>query len=246
MAGLRAGIDVGGTFTDLVIVDEAGRSYTHKTLSTPDDPARGAAEGLAEALRRHNLQAADLELVVHGTTRVSNALIEGKGGTVALLTTEGTRDVLEQGREHRRRAEPVVGRVAPPEQPDQPADGQADVRDRVREPEHVERVRVAQQRLLELRLDVDPGPLLERHDLLRVLERLALALLVDDGLADEHVDGVEGQADRDLPGHREAGLTLAPHDREVSGISRAAAGATRDTSTLDGRRRPVDALGPPR
>jgi N-methylhydantoinase A len=95
----RIGIDVGGTFTDLVAVDAAGRVTLAKAPSTPADPSIGVVDGLArlaEALGV-GLDAllAETERIVHGTTVATNALLERKGARVGLLTTEGHRDVLE-------------------------------------------------------------------------------------------------------------------------------------------------------
>ena len=99
---LRAGIDIGGTFTDLLLVDDAsGAFWTGKTLTTPDDPARAVASGLGELLARAGVNAAQLRTVVHGTTLVTNALIERKGDRTALVTTRGFRDAVEIAREHR-------------------------------------------------------------------------------------------------------------------------------------------------
>jgi N-methylhydantoinase A len=95
----RIGIDVGGTFTDVVAVDDAGRLTSVKVPSTPRDPSAGVLEGLralADAAGR-SLPAllAETERLVHGTTVATNALVERKGARVGLLTTEGHRDVLE-------------------------------------------------------------------------------------------------------------------------------------------------------
>ena len=95
----RIGIDVGGTFTDLVAVDEAGRVVLAKAASTPGDPSIGVLDGLtrlAEVLgqdTRSLLEAT--ERIVHGTTVATNALLEHKGARLGLLTTEGHRDVIE-------------------------------------------------------------------------------------------------------------------------------------------------------
>lgn len=95
----RIGIDVGGTFTDLVAVDEAGRVAFAKAPSTPRDPAHGVLEGLGRLARVLGLEPrallAETERIVHGTTAATNALIERKGARVGLLTTEGHRDILE-------------------------------------------------------------------------------------------------------------------------------------------------------
>ena len=95
----RIGIDVGGTFTDLVAVDEAGRVVLAKAASTPKDPSVGVLDGLsrlAAALGRDRESLLrETERIVHGTTVATNALLEHKGARVGLLTTEGHRDVLE-------------------------------------------------------------------------------------------------------------------------------------------------------
>ena len=90
-----AGIDVGGTFTDLAIWDGDSRSLTlHKLLSTPEDPPRAMREGLEAA-------GFAPDAIVHATTLVTNALIERKGMRTGLITTEGYRDVIEIGKELR-------------------------------------------------------------------------------------------------------------------------------------------------
>jgi N-methylhydantoinase A len=95
----RIGIDVGGTFTDLVAVDETGKIVCVKAPSTPGDPARAVIDGLgrlAGALGSElDFLLHETERIVHGTTVATNALLEGKGARVGLLTTEGHRDVIE-------------------------------------------------------------------------------------------------------------------------------------------------------
>jgi N-methylhydantoinase A len=96
---LAIGIDVGGTFTDLVAIDAAGRTVFAKSPSTPSDQSVGVMAGLDELARRLGLSTAEMlaqtERLVHGTTVATNALLERKGARVALLTTEGHRDILE-------------------------------------------------------------------------------------------------------------------------------------------------------
>jgi len=94
MSRTVVGIDIGGTFTDFVLV-QAGKIAVHKRLSTPDDPARAVLEGLTEL---EVGQAAD---VVHGSTIATNALLERRGARTVLITTAGFRDVLEIGRQNR-------------------------------------------------------------------------------------------------------------------------------------------------
>src|SRR5580765_1716587 len=91
----RIGIDIGGTFTDLVFMDPDGRVLRAKVLSTPDDYSQGIAQGLEEATAHGGLRIADIAQIMHGTTVATNALLEGKGARVALITTAGFRDVLE-------------------------------------------------------------------------------------------------------------------------------------------------------
>ncbi len=96
---LRVGIDVGGTFTDLVAVDETGRCAVAKVGSTPLDPSIGVLAGLERLAGTLDLELGSLlkrtERIVHGTTVATNALLEHKGARVGLLTTEGHRDVIE-------------------------------------------------------------------------------------------------------------------------------------------------------
>jgi N-methylhydantoinase A len=95
----RIGVDVGGTYTDLVATDETGRTVFAKSPSTPADQSIGVMAGLEELARRLNVTRADMlaatDRLVHGTTVATNALLERKGAKVALLTTEGHRDVVE-------------------------------------------------------------------------------------------------------------------------------------------------------
>jgi N-methylhydantoinase A len=102
MSGWRVGVDIGGTFTDVVLWrDGASDVMRDKLLTTPDDPARAVLDGVARILERAGITTADLDRVIHGTTLVANALIERKGVRTALVTTAGFRDVLEIGREWR-------------------------------------------------------------------------------------------------------------------------------------------------
>src|SRR3954468_6998952 len=101
-APLSLGIDIGGTFTDLVIHDPRdGRAVIWKESTTPDDPARGALEGTRRVLAKAGAKPEQVGRVVHATTLFTNALIERKGAVTGLITTAGFRDVLEIGRERR-------------------------------------------------------------------------------------------------------------------------------------------------
>jgi N-methylhydantoinase A len=93
--GPRIGVDIGGTFTDVVLLGSAGTLQTRKVLSTPDDYARGVVEGVLELLRATGTSPESVTKVVHASTVASNAVLEGKGSSCALLTTAGFRDVLE-------------------------------------------------------------------------------------------------------------------------------------------------------
>src|SRR5947209_19548891 len=88
----RAGVDIGGTFTDLIVVDDqTGAFAVGKALTTPDDPSEAVQSVLVETLQRAGIEPADLQTLVHGTTLVTNAIIERKGARTALLTTQGFR-----------------------------------------------------------------------------------------------------------------------------------------------------------
>ncbi len=98
----RLGVDIGGTFTDLVLVDEStGALRVGKVLTTPKDPAHAVEQGIQALLEAAGLAAAEVRATVHGTTLATNALIERKGARTALLTTAGFRDALEIRREGR-------------------------------------------------------------------------------------------------------------------------------------------------
>ena len=97
----RIGVDIGGTFTDIVAVREnSGEKFNGKVLTTPMNPSEGVLQGVSEIIKKHNINPENCR-IIHGTTLVANALIERKGVETALLTTEGFKDVLEIGREWR-------------------------------------------------------------------------------------------------------------------------------------------------
>ena len=96
------GIDVGGTFTDIVVYDSAtGRQASHKELTTHDNPARGVMAGIDRLRDAAHIAPTEIGRVVHATTLFSNALIERKGAPTGLITTKGFRDTLEIGRERK-------------------------------------------------------------------------------------------------------------------------------------------------
>ncbi len=100
MASARLAVDIGGTFTDLAI-EHAGQRTTIKVLTTPSAPEQGVMEGVRAILFASGLSAADIAILVHGTTLATNSIIERKGARTALVTTEGFRDVLAMGNESR-------------------------------------------------------------------------------------------------------------------------------------------------
>jgi N-methylhydantoinase A len=102
VAQYSLGIDIGGTFTDLVVYDhDAGSSVSRKVLTTHDDPARAVAAGLAGLLTQARVDPTAVSRTVHATTLFTNALIERKGAVTGLITTEGFADTLEIGRERK-------------------------------------------------------------------------------------------------------------------------------------------------
>ena len=99
-ARARLAADIGGTFTDVVLETPQAR-HSCKVLTTPLQPEQGVLLGIERLLAESGVPAADVGLLIHGTTLATNALIERKGARTALLTTEGFRDVLEMGHEKR-------------------------------------------------------------------------------------------------------------------------------------------------
>jgi N-methylhydantoinase A len=95
MTGIRIGIDVGGTFTDMVFLSPDGSVLTRKILSSPDDYSRAIRRGLQELLGQSHVVPQSVSEVMHGTTVATNAILEGKGAKTGLITTRGFRDVLE-------------------------------------------------------------------------------------------------------------------------------------------------------
>jgi N-methylhydantoinase A len=94
----RLGVDIGGTFTDLVLLGADGTIVTHKVLSTPDDYGRAIVTAINALTTQGRLQPERVAEMVHGTTVCSNAILEGKGARTGLITTRGFRDALEIGR----------------------------------------------------------------------------------------------------------------------------------------------------
>ena len=99
-APYRVGVDVGGTFTD-VVLEHDGALTTAKVLTTPNAPDDAVLAGVDDVLERAGVDPAAVGLLIHGTTLATNAIIERKGALAALVTTEGFRDVLDIGYESR-------------------------------------------------------------------------------------------------------------------------------------------------
>ena len=95
MKRFRAGVDIGGTFTDIVLLGDQGERYTKKVSSTVDDYARAITDGLSQLLAEIDREAHGIAELLHGTTVASNAILEHKGAKTGLITTKGFRDVLE-------------------------------------------------------------------------------------------------------------------------------------------------------
>src|SRR3954452_15142168 len=100
MKSARLAVDIGGTFTDLAL-EQGGRRTTIKVLTTPAAPEQGVMDGFRTIIQAAGITPADIELIIHGTTLATNAVIERKGARTALITTEGFRDVIAMGNESR-------------------------------------------------------------------------------------------------------------------------------------------------
>ncbi len=107
-----AGIDVGGTFTDLLLTEQDGAGVTVRLAKVPTSIANQAV-GVVKAIEAAGVSPAELDLIIHGTTATTNAVLERKVAKVGLITTEGFRDVLELGRRTRPRAYGMTGTFEP-------------------------------------------------------------------------------------------------------------------------------------
>src|ERR1039458_7069435 len=98
----KVGIDIGGTFTDIIAISDTGDTTVHKTLSTPQDPSIGFINGLREVAEMRSTDfeefLSSVDTIVHGTTVATNALLTLNGAKTALITTKGFRDALEMRR----------------------------------------------------------------------------------------------------------------------------------------------------
>ena len=95
MAGFRVGVDIGGTFTDIVFLGQDGTLHTKKVSSSADNYARAIIDGLSQVFQEGGHHGASIEEVLHATTVASNAILELKGAKTGLITTKGFRDILE-------------------------------------------------------------------------------------------------------------------------------------------------------
>src|SRR4029079_18118154 len=130
MAEYALGLDIGGTFTDIVGYDQHGAaSYSHKELTTPEAPHRGVVAGIKRLFETEKLAYRDVTRMVHATTLFTNALIERQGAVTGLITTAGFRDTLEIARE--RKFELYDLAIARPE-PLVPRDRRLEVAERVK------------------------------------------------------------------------------------------------------------------
>ena len=98
MKSVRASVDIGGTFTDVVLLGDDGTVLVTKIASTPDNYSEGVVDALSQAMRKLDIKPEEVTEVSHGFTVASNAILERRGGRTALITTEGFRDVLELAR----------------------------------------------------------------------------------------------------------------------------------------------------
>ena len=97
---IRLGVDIGGTFTD-VVLEKGGESFSTKVLTTYAAPENAIIDGMHQVCTKAGVTPADLTQIIHGTTLATNALIERRGAKTALITTQGFRDVIEMRTESR-------------------------------------------------------------------------------------------------------------------------------------------------
>ncbi|BFM07680.1 hydantoinase/oxoprolinase N-terminal domain-containing protein [Halioxenophilus aromaticivorans] len=97
----RLGVDVGGTFTDLLLINElTGEKHTAKVPSTPEDSSKGVLNGVARICSESGVDPKQIHRVMHGTTVATNAVLTGKGARIALVTTDGYQQVLQVARSY--------------------------------------------------------------------------------------------------------------------------------------------------
>ena len=206
------GIDIGGTFTDIVVYDmETGAQSSHKELTTHDDPSKGVVSAIDRVLAQHGIAPAGIARVVHATTLFTNALIERKGARTGLITTEGFRDTLEIGRERKyelydimiRKPEPLVPRDL--------------------------RLEVPERMLVDgtVRIALDVKVLLEKaeHLVARGVTSLAVVFLHSYANTQHELMAIEAIAKRFPAIHLSASVHVAPEIREYERTSTTVANA---------------------
>ena len=212
----RIGIDIGGTFTDLIAADRDGQVLaTHKLASTPDDPARAAMQGAEELLRKAGLDFANVEFCCHGTTVATNALLERKGARAGLITTRGFRDVLHIGRKDRPYNFSHYQEIARQSRPLAPRRWRTTVRERIRAPDG------------EVEVPLNENDVLAAIDQLRKqgVESVAVCCLFS-FLNPEHEKRIAEIARRELPhAYVTASHEIAPLVREYERFSTTAMNA---------------------
>ena len=100
LGSIRMGVDIGGTFTD-VVLEKEGEQFSTKVLTTYIAPENAIIEGMQQVCKKAGIKASDINQIIHGTTLATNALIERSGAKTALITTQGFRDVIEMRTESR-------------------------------------------------------------------------------------------------------------------------------------------------
>lgn len=184
----RLGVDVGGTFTDILLIDESsGRTWRAKTASTPADQSVGVLRGVEKVCRQAGVTLAEVGTILHGTTVATNAILEGKGARVGLVTTQGFRQVLQIARSY------VPGGLAgwiiwPKPEPLAPLELTVEVTERMASDGTVVTALDEEVAIAELRRLRDKG-----------IEALAISLINSFANAD-HERRIGKLAERELPG----------------------------------------------
>ncbi|MDO8057030.1 MAG: hydantoinase/oxoprolinase family protein, partial [Candidatus Hermodarchaeota archaeon] len=111
---VRIGIDIGGTFTDVILIDDSSARWYAKVRSTPEDASKAVILGVQRVLAEAQVPPTDIEYLLHGTTVATNTVLQRQGATVSLLITKGFEDLLEIGRQQRRALYDVFVEGAPP------------------------------------------------------------------------------------------------------------------------------------
>jgi len=198
----RVGIDIGGTFTDFVLLDDDhGDIHVHKRLTTPDDPAFAVLEGLDQLLGEAQIAISGVQSIIHGSTLVTNAVIERRGAAVGMLVTNGFIDVLDIALEQRYDLYQLDIRYPTPLVP---RDKRREINERIRHDGSVE----IELNLDEVRRMVDE--LLSRHQ----IEALAVCLL-QSFINPDHENKIRELIDTHYPGlFVSTSASVLPYARE--------------------------------